>query len=179
MATLFLLELGQNPDKVRTDIWCYDGPDIVSDSVLESFSQLHAQLKVQSVLHTTAKLLRQYPSNKCLPNQQSTRVKHLIKFVFENATRGTERQTRMRMLDCNALKLCGLAYKIRDIIELPATEFDFLLANVADFIHRQELTHYLYREDINKAVYGEFNPEDDKIFKEFLKCLSASAGRKQ
>lgn len=63
-------------------------------------------------------------------------MKHFIKFVFEKATRGNERQTRLRKLDCDALKFCGLAYKVRDILELPPAEFDFLVANAADFIHR-------------------------------------------
>ncbi len=47
-----------------------------------------------------------------------------------------------------------------------------------DFIYHQKLLQYLYRKDINKAVYGEFNPKNNDLFKEFLKCLSTSTNPK-
>ncbi|XTI90736.1 hypothetical protein V2W45_1245197, partial [Cenococcum geophilum] len=68
--------------------------------------------------------------------KQATRVKHFIKFIFKKATYRNERQTRLRKLDCDTLKFYGLAYKVRDILKLPPVEFNFLIANVADFIHR-------------------------------------------
>ncbi|OCK98598.1 uncharacterized protein K441DRAFT_542511, partial [Cenococcum geophilum 1.58] len=71
--------------------------------------------------------------------------------------------------NCNTLKFYGPAYKVRDILKLLPAEFNFLIANAADFI---------YREDINKAVYGEFNPKDNDLFKEFLKYSSAFADLK-
>ncbi|XTI95866.1 hypothetical protein V2W45_1254994, partial [Cenococcum geophilum] len=66
----------------------------------------------------------------------ANRVKHFIKFVFEKIARGNKRQAWLRKLDCNALKFYRLSYKIRDVLELLLIEFDFLVANVADFIHR-------------------------------------------
>lgn len=176
MSVLLLQELGRNPDKVREDIWSYDGLDLISDEMLEMLSGLYAQLNIQKALHGTAKLLRQHPSSKSLPNQQAIRVKHFIKFVFENTNRGNERQKSLRKLDCNSLKLCGLSFTVKEIIELPGTEFDFLIGNVADFIRRQKLLQYLYREDVSIIVHGDFDPEDDESFKEFQKCLSASKG---
>jgi len=176
MSVLLLQKLERNLDKVREDIWCYNGPDLISDGVLERVSHLYAQLKAQKALQTTAKLLRKHPGNQSLPNQQATRVKHFIKFVFEVTNRGKERQTRLRKLDCNSLKLCGLSYTVKEVIELPNEQFDFLVENVADFIRRQTLLQCLYREDVNKVVQGGFDPEDDDLFKEFQKCSFASRG---
>ena len=178
MSLLLLQELVRNGDKVREDIWCRAGSDFDIDSVLEILSGLHTQLKVQSALQSIATLLRQHPRNKSLPNQQATRVKHFIKFVFEKTNRGNDRQKQLRKLDCSALKVCGLSYTVKEVLELPSAQFDFLIDNVADFIHRQQLTQHLYREDINKALNSDFDPEDDVIFKEFLKCLSTSADSK-
>lgn len=176
MSVLLLQELERNPDKVKQDILAYDSPDLVSDGVLENVLCLYAQLKVQKALQTTGKLLRQHPSNQSLPNQQTTRVKHFIRFVFEVTNRSKERQTRLRKLDCNSLKLCGLSYTVKEILELPTVQFDFLVENVADFIHHQTLLQCLYREDVNKVVQGRFDPEDDDLFKEFQKCLFALQG---
>jgi len=178
MSVLLLQELERNPDKVREDIWCYDSPDLISDGLLERVSCLYAQLKVQKALQTTAKLLRQYASNKWLPNQQATRVKHFMKFVLEVTNRSKERQTRLRKLDCNSLKLCGLSYTVKEVLDLPDEVFDFLVENVADFIRRQTLRQFLYREDVNKVFQGQFDPEDDELFKELQKCSSTSAGPK-
>jgi len=87
----------------------------------------------------TVELLRQYLSNKSFLGKQATRVKHFIKFTFKKATCGNKRQTRLRKLDCDALKFYRLAYKVRDILKLPLVEFDFLIVNVVDFIYCQKL----------------------------------------
>jgi hypothetical protein len=105
-------------------------------------------------------------------------VKHFIKFVFEVINHSKERQTRLRKLDCNSLKLCGLSYTVKEVLELPNEQFDFLVENVVDFIHRQTLLQHLYCKDVNKVLQAEFNPEDDDLFKEFQKCSSALLGLK-
>ena len=135
--------------------------------------QLQAQLHVQKSLRQTAKLLREQADDKALPKQHATRIKHFIKFTFEKTPRSNERSTRLRKLDCNALKLCGLTYTIKEFLELPAPQFDFLLANATSFVQRNKLAQYLYRDDIDKFIFGKFDPEDDDLFREFLKCLSS------
>ncbi|KAF1995660.1 hypothetical protein P154DRAFT_526169 [Amniculicola lignicola CBS 123094] len=168
-----LQEVENNLDKVGKDLWCYDSPDLAFDGMLQRLSQLQDQLKIQRTLHTTAELLRNQSLDKPLPKQQATRVKYILKFTFEHTTREDEKHIRLRKLDCNALKFCGLSYKIKDIIELPTAKFNFLVENVADFVHRRTLAQYLYRDDIDKAVYTKLDPEDDNLFKEFMKCSSS------
>lgn len=193
MSVHALQGIERNLDKVGEDTWDCDDFDVF-DSMVQRLSRLEAQLHVQRSLQWTAKLLREQSRDKALPNQQATRVKHFIRFTFEKITRGTdrslasgnsgnpagddgdttqktlrERQTRLRKLECNAVKFCGLTYKIKDLLELPAAQFDFLVANVGDFVLRHKLSQHLYRDDIDKAVHGKFDPEDDVIFKEFLK----------
>jgi len=157
-------------DDVKNDCWHNRDSNFDIDSVLQRVSQLQAQLEVQKVLQETEKLLLQAPSDKALPNQKATRVKHFIKFVFERTDRWKERQTLLRRLDCDALKLCGLSYTIKEIHELPLAQFDFLVANITDFVRRQRLSEYLYRDDIDKGIQAKFfDPEDEAAFKEFLK----------
>ena len=157
-------------DEVKNDCWHSGESDLDLDSVLQRVSQLQAQLEVQKVLQNTEKLLLQVPSDKALPNQQATRVKHFIKFVFERTSRWKERQILLRRLDCDALKVCGLSYTIKDIHELPLAQFEFLVANITDFVQRQRLSEYLYRDDIDRGIQAKFvDPEDEAAFKDFLK----------
>jgi len=62
-------------------------------------------------------------------------VKHFIKFIFKKIAYGNKRQAQLQKLDCNALKFYRLSYKIKDILELPPMEFDFLVTNIVDFIY--------------------------------------------
>lgn len=166
-------EIAQTLDQVGEDIWCCDDLEDDFDEILQRVSRLEAQLHVQRSLQRTAKLLREQPWDTALPKQLATRVKHFIKFTYEKTNRGKGRPTRLRELGCNDLKFCGLAYKLKDVLDLPATHFEFLVTKVGDFVHRHDLSHLLYRDEIDKAVNNKFDPEDDAIFKEFLKSSSA------
>ncbi|KFZ15462.1 hypothetical protein V501_02713 [Pseudogymnoascus sp. VKM F-4519 (FW-2642)] len=168
MSAQAVKEIEQCLDKAGEYIWHCDLGE-VSDYILQRLSRLEAQSHVQRTLEKTAKLLQDHPRDKALPNQQATRVKHFIKFVFEKTTRGDERHMRLRKLDCDALKFCGLTYKIREVLELSAAQFDFLVENIGDYVRRHKLSEHLYRDDVDKAVHGKFDPEDDVIFKGFLK----------
>ena len=120
-------------------------------------------------------MLLQTPSDKALPNQQATRVKHFIKFMFKKTERWKERQTQLRKLECDALKFCGLSYTIKEIHKLPLAQFDFLIANISDYVRRYKLLEQLYYNNINRGVQTKFfNPKKKDIFKEFLKSLSTS-----
>ena len=172
MAVNTAHEFEQRLDKIGQDLWTNGGHGLALDGVLQKLLQLQVQTKVQQVLETTAKTLRNSSRSKKLPNQLAIRVKEIIKYVFEKTTRDQERQRRLRELDFNALKFCGLSYKIKDILELPGARFDFLIDKVASYVQIHSLSQYLYRDDINKAVFfGDFNPDDDELFKDFLKCL--------
>lgn len=95
-----------------------------------------------------------------------------MRFVFESNTREKKRQERLQKLDCSSLKFCGLSYTVREIIELPTTMFDFLVDNVADYVQSKQLSLLLCRDDINKVVLGDFDPEDEELFKCFVTCMS-------
>jgi hypothetical protein len=155
-----------------TDIWNLRTPGVDFSKLFESVSKLQTQLAVQTTLLCTERLLREHPSDKPLPNHQATRIKHFIKFVFEANPRETTKQNRLRKrlrnLDCSSLKLCGLSYTVREILELPSEIFEFLVENVASFIESSQLSLHLCRDDINKVVLGDFDPEDEELFKNFL-----------
>jgi hypothetical protein len=170
MTVHALQEIERNLDKVGEDLWGCDDLDDVFDGMLERLSRLEAQIHVQKSLQKTAKLLREHPCDNILPGQLAARVKHAIKFTFGETTSGKERATRLQTLNCNALKFCGLAYTTKEIQELSAAQFDFLLTNVTDFVHHYKLSQHLYRDDIEKALQSKFVPGDDDLFKNFLKC---------
>ncbi len=166
-------------DEVKSDCWHNGDSGLDIDGLLQRVSQLQAQLEVQKVLQKTEELLLQAPSDKALPNQQATRVKHFIKFIFERTDRWKERQTQLRRLECDALKLCGLSYTIKEIHELALAQFEFLVANITDFVRRQRLSEYLYRDDIDRGIQAKFfDPEDEVAFKEFLKSSLPSINLK-
>lgn len=50
--------------------------------------------------------------------------------------------------------------------------FDFLVDNVADYVQSKQLSLLLCRDDINKVVLGDFDPEDEELFKCFVTCMS-------
>ena len=121
------------------ELWNIDGPDDILNKVLERLSLLKAQLEVQKSLQATANLLRRVLSEKALPKQQATKVKHLVRFAFrknsrqELLRRGKEgkedkegRHRKLRKLDCDALKLCGLSYTTEEIVKLGDAEFEIL-----------------------------------------------------
>jgi hypothetical protein len=66
-----------------------------------------------------------------------------------------------------------LSYKIKTLVELPVAQFDFLVENVSVYVESRELSQRLYRDDIEKAVYAKFDPEDEDLFKDLLKSSSA------
>ncbi|KAF2475022.1 uncharacterized protein BDR25DRAFT_214176 [Lindgomyces ingoldianus] len=71
-------------------------------------------------------------------------------------------------IEFNTLTFYRLLYTIREVTKLPAMRFDFLVQNLPDFVRGQSISGYL-EEDINKATYGKFKPEDDSLFNEHLK----------
>jgi hypothetical protein len=160
-----LPSLKEKLDIIGADIWCYDGSDLDFDLISQTLSQLQIQLKVQKKLHATAELL-QRPS---FPRQEATRVKHFLKFVFERTTRGNNRHLAFRQLDCNALTFCGLSYKIKDIIELPQAQFEFLIKNVSEFVQRRRIGGTLYRDEVNNMASTTLNAEDEDLYRDFLK----------
>ncbi|KAF2866026.1 hypothetical protein BDV95DRAFT_245498 [Massariosphaeria phaeospora] len=166
--------LKEKLDMIGTDIWHYDGSDLDFDLIFQTLSQLHSQLKVLEKLHAAAKLLQL----SSFPKQEATRVKHFLKFVFERTTRGNNRHLAFRQLDCNALTFCGLTYRVKDIIELPQTRFEFLVKNVSDFVQRSRIGDSLYRDEINNMVSTKLSAEDEDLYGNFLKgtcaCLWAT-----
>lgn len=144
--------------------------DRALDGILERLTRLQAQATVQRALVSAAEILCSQPKDNALPNQQATRVKHLLRFVFESSPRNEERSARLRKLECNALKFCGLTYTIRNLLALTESQFDFLLDYVADFVQSRCLVRYLYRSDINKALDIDLDAasENEQLFREFL-----------
>ncbi|QSS64922.1 hypothetical protein I7I51_01997 [Histoplasma capsulatum] len=152
-----------------SDLWSYSHVDSPLDDVLQKVLHLKTQLEVQKVLQATVLLLRRRPSNQPLPKQQAVRVKHLMKFVFEKASREKKKQEKLKNLDCNSLVFLGLSYNVKTLYEMRMTQFDFLIDNIGDFIRRHKLNDYLYRSDIDRVVNGQFDAEDDDSLKEFQK----------
>lgn len=174
---------------LREELWSIDSPDDVLNGVLEMVLLLKAQLEVQKSLQATANLLRRQPSDKALPKQQATKVKHLIRFAFrknsrqellerseEGKERKEDRRRKLRKLDCDALKLCGLSYTTEEIVKLGDVEFEILQKRVAEFISYRNLSYLLYRPDVDKAVDSKLeDPDDDESFDKFMQCTQCGS----
>ena len=142
--------------------------DQALDRILEQLARLQGQATIQRTLVSTAQILSSHPKNSALPNQLATRVKHIIKFVYEKPSRNEARSVHLRKLECNALKFCGLAYTIRNLLRLPELQFEYLVEYVAEFVNSRGLVQHLYRSDINKIIDQEIVAEDEQLFREFL-----------
>lgn len=105
--------------------------EISSSELLDIVSRLQTGLEVPKALLSTAKLLRDAPSNKPLPNQQA-RAKCFIRFVFEETARGKDRQRRLRNLDRKSLEYCSTQVKEASYVASdPETEVSQGLLNGA------------------------------------------------
>jgi hypothetical protein len=67
-------------------------------------------------------------------------MKHFVKFVFKKTDYWKERQTQLLELECDASKVCGLTYTIKDTQGLSLPQPEFLIANITDFIRRLGLS---------------------------------------
>jgi hypothetical protein len=152
--------------KISEDIQTNDDQGL--DGILEQLARLRAQATVQKTLVSAAQILNSHPSKGALPNQLATRVKHIIKFSYEGPFRNKERSERLQNLECNALKFCGLAYTIRQLLELSELQFEYLLEYVAGFVRSRKLVQHLYRSDINRALDLEIAAENERLFRDFL-----------
>jgi hypothetical protein len=185
MSADLLARIERDLSKMGEELWNIDGPDDIRDKVFKRLILLKAQLEVQKSLQATANLLRQVPSNKGLPKQRAKKVKNLVRFTFrknsrqEPLKRGKEgegvegveggRHRKLRKLDCDALKLCGLSYTTEEIVKMGDVEFEFLQNRVAEFISYRNLSYLLYRSDVDKAVDSKLeDPEDVELFDKFM-----------
>ncbi len=170
MSAALLQSLVNDWRKIKEDLWRGDGSEPPIDRLRDITSELLTRLEIQNVLLLTAKLLQSCRSDKQLPNQQATRVKYLVKFAFERTTRGnvSERQLRLRELDCTSLKLCGLSYTVKELVEMSSPLFDFLVAKLPSFVEIHDLSLLLCRDDINKIVRADYAPEDMEKFEAFI-----------
>ncbi|KAJ6019427.1 hypothetical protein N7522_001494 [Penicillium canescens] len=167
--TLDMLKLlASKGTEIMKDAWHLDSADLDFPNLLVSVTQFQIQLEVQNVLLSCEKQLRRCPTEKPLPNQLANRVKRFVKFVFEESPRDPTRQAQLRKLDCSSMKFCGLSYTVREIVELAAPQFDFLMERVSNFVEQRALHSHLCRDDIHKAVLNDFDPEDDEAFMKFL-----------
>ncbi|KAL4755869.1 uncharacterized protein BDW70DRAFT_33765 [Aspergillus foveolatus] len=168
MSEALLQYLISSDARLGTDIWNLQISETDFSNLCASISKLQTQLTVQKALLSSERLLREHPSDQLLPNQQAIRVKHLLKFVFEKNNREPTRKRRLQELDCSSLKLCGLSYTVREITELASEAFEFLVKNIANFVESRQLSLHLCRDDINKAVLGDFDPDDEELFASFV-----------
>ncbi|GAB1319490.1 hypothetical protein MFIFM68171_09700 [Madurella fahalii] len=169
MSVSILERIERDLDKIGEELWNVEGSDDALDKIFQKLSSLKAQAGVQKSLQATANLLRRQSADKALPKQQATKVKHLIRFVFRKESRGGARHKQLRVWDCDALKFLGLSYSTEEIVRMDDAEFEILQARGPEFFRRRELSHLLYRPDVDKAVDAKFeNPDDDGAYDKFI-----------
>lgn len=170
----FMSEVEQYLKDLRTDIWHYKGPAVDIDGVQGEVTLLNVQLKVQKLLQSTTTALRQHRNDVSLPKHRGTRVKHFLKYVFEETDHEKEKQMQLRSLSPEVLILWGLSFKVKEVYDMPSAQFDFLVSNLADYIRGQKISHHLCRDDVDRAIYSKFEPEDTDAFMAFLDSMLTS-----
>ncbi|KAL2014980.1 hypothetical protein VTK56DRAFT_6638 [Thermocarpiscus australiensis] len=174
MSVGLLERIEQELDKIGEELWNADAPDGALDKIHQKLSSLKAQVGIQKSLQATANLLRRQPIDKALPKQRAIRVKHLIRFVFRKESRGGARHKQLRVWDCNALKLLGLSYSIEEIVKMDDAEFEILQTHGPEFVRRRELSRFLDRPDVDRAVNAIVeNPDEDGSYEKFLQDHTA------
>lgn len=111
------------------------------------------------------------PNDKPFPKQRATGVKHFIRFIFRKESCGGERYKKLCYIDCDALKFFGLSYIINEIANIDETEFEILLIYGEDFFRRREISHLLYRPDVNKAADAKVDPDNDMPYNQFIQGI--------
>jgi hypothetical protein len=132
-------EIEKNLDWIQEYLWNFDARRLDFGSVLLRLSRLRLQAELQSYILAESGDAAGTTKRRGPPEQPSHHNKHFIKFVFAKTVRGDDRPTRLRKLGCSALKFFGLSDTTKDVIELSASRFDFLVEHVADFVERQKL----------------------------------------
>ncbi|KAK3361560.1 ankyrin repeat-containing domain protein [Lasiosphaeria ovina] len=80
---------------------------------------------------------------------------------------------KLRKLDYDALKLCGLSYTTEGIVKLSGAEFEILQKCAEEFIRHYKLSTLLYRPDVDKAVDSKLeDPEDGELFNKFMQGIT-------
>ncbi|OAG04877.1 uncharacterized protein CC84DRAFT_1206435 [Paraphaeosphaeria sporulosa] len=163
-------------EQIEANILARD--DTPFDEINEHLKKLQALADVYSTFVSTAHTLTDHAQDHILPQKLALRVKKMIKFTFGDPSRAADsdkvRSARLRKLDCNALKFCGLAYKVNEVCLLSELHFDLLLEKVTEFVCTRGLIEYLYRDDISKAVTTQLNLADEERDREYQKFLIAN-----
>lgn len=165
MANL-TLDLTSYLDRIGFDLW-YDDSNVDLEAVADRVSNLRTQLEVQGVFQKTVLRLRKHSDAT-----GANRVKHFMKFLFEKTDRAKDKQARLRELDCDVIIFCAHCYKVKEIYHMAPVQFDFLLANVTEYVRCRDLSDVLFRDDIARVIYGRFEPENNEVFKTYLKRKS-------
>jgi hypothetical protein len=81
---------------------------------------------------------------------------------------------QLRRLQYDVLIFWGMSFKVKEIYEMSFAQFNFFVANLANFVQRKKISDMLYRDDIDRAVHNKFEPENIDTFMAFLKSMPLS-----
>jgi hypothetical protein len=169
--TITLSRLKEEVRETSKHMLAFEGGDDADyDYLIEEFERLKIQATIQKVFAKTAKSLR--GGDKHLPDQFSSRLKQFIKFAYEPATNHRDRQQKLRQLEPNDFKFCGLCFKLTDIYIMPMPRFTMLVEIVGEYVRLHGIASCLYREDISRAMFTpDIDVEDVESYQNFLACL--------
>jgi hypothetical protein len=153
----------------RQHIWT---PGVDLTNVTQKLQEMQYQVTALSLFGDTAKSLHDTATDELLPNQLVQRVKHIIKFTFEQISADhKEKQEHLLALNPDALTFLGLCYTVREIKEMSLTKFNFLQKHVAEFLDIRGISRYLHRKDLDSVILlGNFNPASIELLAEFQTC---------
>lgn len=136
------------------------GLDSIEKDIEDEILLLYIQLEVQKRFDDTVKFLRKAQSAELLPHRRHQRVLSLIEYVFKkyehksNLKQETKsKHEKLRGMDCDALKLCGLSYTVTEVMSFSEQHLDFISSSfTTEFIERRGISSLLYHPSINKVL---------------------------
>ncbi|KAM3066477.1 hypothetical protein ACMFMG_011976 [Clarireedia jacksonii] len=155
------------------------GLHTIEKDIEEEILLLHTQLEVQKRFEDTANILRKAPEkNKNLPDQRHRRVLSLIEYVFKRYEHKSKlkeetksKHEKLRGMDCDTLKLCGLSYTVTEVMSFSKQHIDIISSSFTTrFIESRSISSLLYHPSINKVLENvPKKVEDMSLYGNFLK----------
>ncbi|KAF2844057.1 hypothetical protein T440DRAFT_60379 [Plenodomus tracheiphilus IPT5] len=112
-------------------------------------SEFSVELQVRGKFENAARLLKGPVQER--PLRWKRRAVTCVEFTWTTEDRRNKRRLRLRNLNRNSLKFCGLAFCVNDLVEMPYQNFEKILSSIETFVEAEQLEPYLAKIGEPKA----------------------------
>ncbi len=168
-----LQEISLELAKFEERIWDIECVDANNNTVEDVLKVLDVRVRLRKNLQITAyNLVRDY-SDGVQRSRFLSRITYFIKFVYgtqELTEKLEKRRLSLRQLKPPALIFCALSHVQTDIKNSDDLYFETMIRDLDDFLHRRNITEYLFREDVRATVLSS-RVTKKACFNDFKTCM--------